>query len=181
MPLKHERDDLAAELDAVGRPAGDSLADLREQRVSSVFLGCDEAGEVDLAVTTLANRPARSAEWFDRHYDSTVRPETRGECTNTREDADGLQVTCTSLGKLRFTSPAGEDLEDALNDDGELDLAPSSTVGGEFHSQLMRDFYDHALSLECRLSIHEQGGESISDASLIPDSPEYHSIRSNPT
>lgn len=97
-----------------------------------------------------------------------------------REDTDGLRVKCTPLGKLRFTSPAGEDLDDAVTDDGELDLSPSSTTGGESHTQLMRDFYDHALALGCRLSIHDQGGESISDASLIPDLEAYHELRSTP-
>lgn len=100
-----------------------------------------------------------------------------------RVDRDGdLLVACTPAGKLRFTSPAGEfDLDDAINDDGELDLDLNQTSGGEGHAQIMRDAYDPLLALGVRLRIHRQGGGSEPDATAEIEVAEYRSLRSNPT
>ena len=93
-----------------------------------------------------------------------------------RDDRDGeLYVECTSLGRMRFTSPdppgeVGVDLDDV-----------QENRGGEGHASLMRDAYDELLECDLRMNIHRQDGADMPDATAIPDLEEYRSLRSNPT
>ena len=91
-----------------------------------------------------------------------------------RDDRDGeLFVECTSLGRMRFTSP---------DPPGELDLDDvQENRGGESRAQLMRDAYDELLDYDLRFNIHRQDGEDMPDATAIPDLAEYRSLRSDPT